>query len=633
MSGVEQARAQNLEDQHSGEAPMQEAEPNAPADAGESDALKVPKDYLLTESRGPETGRWVGRLVWAPDGESTRLQLRLAERPTGIIEMDKGGRGAGSRSSTFTRDRQAAVDIAKEQLRILIRERLDDRQIDDEVEEAGGDLTLHQSKRKILQLEKENVDTEYLAQIERIFDIAIALKGAEWSVLLIDERFVDLYMERRTKTTIEFPDHLDRPNTALPPCSEYTAAKELHNLAAQIRKLSDMPRAPGEADRALRFCPFRSPLVVKRMPDPQALMGPPKRPLHAEHLVELLGEWTDPEGKVHPAPVDAVDSSGQLRLTVAIMYDQARRRESVTMPRRRNIALTEPEVRAMLERINGPIRPEWAHHFVNGLMEWEAEEDKQGFHRVYPISTFMKAELLLFEARDGWMKRDPDDWLFRSSSDPKLSLPWHTLYNTPEPRKAEAGQEYIDASGEKRKAEGGETCHFANGEVRYKRRGGRYQRAVALLRHRLRTEGRNPDAVFPVYKGEVAHGWRDGWAVRMNELGYGQTIKVDDKLEIDLDQNADYLGDWAVSGTVKHERYVSLHPLVLMGIVECHPAKEVAEEVARMRADETRRNMDALARLRNLHHVGAKRVAGSSSGERAGTLPVPTSPFPGCRRC
>lgn len=253
----------------------------------------------------------------------------------------------------------------------------------------------------------------------------------------VDEKFVDLYMERRTRTTIEFPDHLDRPNASLPPCSEYTAAKELHNLAAQIRKLSDMPRALGEADRALRFCPFRSPLVVKRMPDPQALMGPPKRPLHAEHLVELLGEWTDPDGKVHLAPVDAIDPSGQLRLTVAILYDQARRRESVTMLRRRNIALTETEVRAMLERINGPIRPEWAPLFVNALMEWEAEEDKQGFHRVYPISTLIKAELDLFENRAGWMERDPNDWLFRSPTDPKLSLPWHTLYNTPEPRKAE----------------------------------------------------------------------------------------------------------------------------------------------------------------------------------------------------
>ena len=608
MSGREELCAEILEDQPAG-VPVLEVEPEAPAEASGSDGLTVPDDYLLTQSTGSKTGRWLARLAWAPDGESTRLHLRLAERPNGVIEMDRGGRGAGSRLSTFTRDRQAAVDIAKEQLRILIRERLEDREVDEEVEEAGGDLTLSQSKRKILQLEKDNLDTAYLAQIERVFDIAIALKGAEWSVLLIDERFVDLYMERRTKTTIKFPDHLDRPNAALSSCGEYTAAKELHNLAAQIRKLSDMPRAPGEADRALRFCPFRSPLVVKRMPDPEALMGPPKRPLHAEHLVELLGEWTDPEGKVHPAPVDAVDPSGQLRLTVAILYDQARRRESVTMPRRRNIALTEPEVRAMLERINGPIRPEWARHFVNGLMEWEGEVDKQGFHRVYPISTFLNAELELFENRAAWMERDPDDWLFPRPTDPRLSLPWHTLYNTPEPRKAKQGEEYVNSSGKKQTARGDEICHFTNGEVRFKRKGGRYQRAVALLRHRLRTEGRNPEAVFPVYKGEVAHGWRDGWAVRMNELGYGQTIKVDDKLEIDLDQNADYLGDWAISGTVKHERYVSLHPLILMGIVECRPAKEVAEEVARMRADETRRNMDALARLRQMHHGAEGRAS------------------------
>lgn len=585
-----------------------ETEPKSGAEKVEA-AVEVPDDYTLTESTGRKSDRWLGRLEWVPKGKSTGLQIRLAERSTGVIELDRGGRGAGSRSSTFTRDRQKAVDIAVDELRRLVRERLEDREIDEEVEEAGGDLTLSQAKRKVLQLQKKRVKKAQLDEIERIFDISIALKGPEWSVLLMDETFVDQYFDRRTTTTIVFPAYLARPNPSLAPCGEYKAAKELHTLAAQIRMLSNTPRTPGEQPRVLRFCPFHSPVVVDRMPDPKVLMGPPKRPLHAEHLLELLSEWTDPEGKVHPAPVDDVDPSGQLRLTLAILYDQARRRESVTMLRRRNIARTEAEVRAMLERINGPIRPEWAPHFVNGLTEWEGEMDKEGFHRVYPNSNFFRAELDLYERRAGWMERDPDDWLFRSPTDPTVPLPGHTLYNTPEPRKAKSGEEYFDRVGRKCTAEGGEICYFRNGEVRYKRKGGRYQRAVALLRHRLHDEGRNPDVVFPVHEGEVAHGYRGGWAVRMNELGYGRTVKVDDKLEIDLDQNADYLGDWAVTGTVKNERYVSLNPVVLMGIVECRNSNEVIEDVARMRAEETRRSMDALARLRELHHGSDRRAS------------------------
>lgn len=87
----------------------------------------------------------------------------------------------------------------------------------------------------------------------------------------------------------------------------------------------------------------------------------------------------------------------------------------------------------------------------------------------------------------------------------------------------------------------------------------------------------------------------------MHELGYGREVVVDERLKVDLDQNADYLGDWAAGGTVKHERYVSLHPIVLMGIVECRVAKEVIEELARARAEQIKSGMQDLAKLRRLH--------------------------------
>lgn len=568
---------------------------------GRDSRLDIETDFMVEESRGRKTGRWVASVIWAPKGAPTALRVRLAERPNGVLELDRGERRGGGRSSTFTTDRQEAVDIAVAELRKIVRNRLDERDIDAEVVEAGGDLTLWQAKQKVLQLQKTRVGAAHFEHIERLFDVAMALKGTDWSVLLIDETFVDLWMTARTTQAIRFPEHLERPNASLAPCSKYTAAKELHALAAQVRMLSNTRRAPGEKATALSFCPFHSPTVLDRMPDPASLMGPPKRPLHTHHLVALLSEWTDTDGIVHPAAVDSVDPSGQLRFTIAIMYDQARRRESVTMLRVRNIALTQAEVRAILARINGPVGEEWAPYFRNGIIEWEGEQDKQGYHRIYPISDFVSAELRVYEDRARLSARHPDDWLFPSSTDPQSPIPWKTLYNTPEPRKAVPDERYADASGTVRTAEGGEVCYDPSGEVRYARRGGRYQRAVALLRHRQRANG-GPAELFPVHEGEVVHGWRDGWAVRAHELGYGRMVSIGDQTEIDLDQNADYLGNWAVGGTVKHERYVSLHPVVLMGITESRNSHIIVEEIASLRAKETRRGIEALAQLRSLHH-------------------------------
>lgn len=211
-------------------------------------------------------------------------------------------------------------------------------------------------------------------------------------------------------------------------------------------------------------------------------MGPGKDPLRVGHLLQLLSEEETHGGKILPAPVDAADPSGQLRLTVSILFDQARRRESVTMLRRRNIAVTPEEVRAMLERINGPVRPEWAHYFMNGLIEWEGELDKEGYHRVYPISDFLKAELDLYEERVGWSAFGLNDWLFKSPTDPAQPIPWKTLYNTPERRKAKKGESYLNASGREGTAQGGEICYLPSGEEKLLRKGGRYHRAVRLLR-------------------------------------------------------------------------------------------------------------------------------------------------------
>lgn len=230
----------------------------------EDESLTTSDDFILNESSGPKTGLWVGQVIFAPKGVETALQIRLAERPSGVIEIDTGSREPGARFSTGLRDRQGAITLGEEHLREMIQIRLRGISVEEELVEAGGDLSVEQAKRAVLQLKKNSVSPEYLSQLERIFDIVIALVGPTKSALELEESFVQRYIEQRTTSTIRFPSHLERPVGRLTPASKATAAKEIHRFAAQIRMLSKTRRAPGETARALQFCPLMTTWCGKR---------------------------------------------------------------------------------------------------------------------------------------------------------------------------------------------------------------------------------------------------------------------------------------------------------------------------------------------------------------------------------
>lgn len=548
-----------------------------------------------------EADPWKARVHWAPHGTRTAYSVLLYRRGM-MIHVDHGSREAGGRRTTGESDPKLAIAYAEEALLVRVRRYMAEDPGWDDIDNAGGDLSLLQCKKLALDdpefLEHSKTHRE---QIIRAWDNLITMKGAAWSVLDFRAESVREYHRIRTEEILEYPKWLDRPRPTLKPCGLGNAAKELGLVKTGMTYVAGLRQKSDNQYKVLRFNPFENKAVKKAMISPASQQGPPKRPLETRHFMAFMRPEPAEDGTMLPAPVDAVDESGQTRLIVAFHFYFGRRNGAIRNVRRGHILETPAQIRAVLKEINGPVRPEWASYFKYGIVRFPGDYDKNGYERIAIINKYNKAELDRYDEKVGWRSWDPKRPMFGREENPMQPVSEKTIYQTPQQKKAQRGETYLNATGHELVAEGGELCFQPDGEIITRgHKGGRYQLARQLVRDRALARGEDADDVMPIYSGEVAHGWRVGWAQRVHQLGYGRIVKVEGVEEIDLDVNADYLGSWVMKRGAKAERYVQLVPEVLVGIAEFRNSDKVLPQIRERLAREVSEELDALDELMEL---------------------------------
>ena len=564
----------------------------------EESALRAGEDFELEEI---QESPWKARLYWAPGRKRTAYSVLLYFRGQ-VIQIDHSSREGGGRKSTGQTEPQLAIYFAEEALKARIKRALMESPDMDEIEDADGDLNLLQCKQLVLEHpEFSTHEANHNEQEIRGWDNLIALKGPGWSILDLDDEVVREYYKARTTTTIRYPEWLERSRPTLKPTGPGTAAKELALVSKGVGYIAALRRRSDNRYLLLRFNPFDDPRVKKAMISPSAVQAPPKRPLKTKHYNRLMAPESLADGGLLPAPVDEADPSGATRLAVSFHFNFGRRNTAIRKVHRGDVAETITAVRAILEEINGPVRPEWAHYFPRGIIRFRGDHDKNGYERIVIINDDANAELDVYDRRVGWRSWGPERPLFGSDDDPREPIAATTLYQTPEQRKARPGETYFDAAGEQRLGQGGEPCYRPDGEIMTNgHNGGRYQRARQIVRDRAIARGENPDEAMPIYAREVAHGWRVGWAQRVQRLGYGRIVEVEGVGNIDLDVNADYLGSWVMRKGAKAERYVQLDPDVLVGIAFFRDSEEILGRIRERTARETEEELESLAERRRM---------------------------------
>jgi integrase len=370
------------------------------------------------------------------------------------------------------------------------------------------------------------------AAVEEIF------KG-DYPVLLIDNAFVEKYIEVRTTRPVQFDPSQKRKN--LKPCEPVTALANMKDYSTAIRAVVNFRKA--DMETLLPRNPFssvkwpRGPEYEKKLRDPATL----------ELYKALMSSWIDPNsGERLPAPVDVIDQTGRLRLLVATLFHYGPRPGSVLNLWRSDFILDVDALRAKLRQAGGAHRESWAPVFAaNGAVWFDRMYSKCKFGRLVPMSAAYRQEVDLYLRRSGIT--DSKSPMFPRASDPTLPVSYSSIGR---PRTYRSGG-------------------------RLKRKGGLYVEAMLLARDYAARVGLDSDELIPIVPGQVLHAWRRTFATVLDGLGWGKRT-VGDRVE--LDRHVNFIGNWTVTGGgIREERYVALDPQLLLAAVEfnLNPAKQM----------------------------------------------------------
>jgi hypothetical protein len=94
--------------------------------------------------------------------------------------------------------------------------------------------------------------------------------------------------------------------------------------------------------------------------------------------------------------------------------------------------------------------------------------------------------------------------------------------------------------------------------------------------------------------GSMIHGWRDHFATKLDELGYGWEVAKDANSKLDLHNHVAFCGDWATSGGDQSKIYAKLNPGVLQAIMEFERAESVCRRFSVQAADDVADTLAAI---------------------------------------
>lgn len=232
------------------------------------------------------------------------------------------------------------------------------------------------------------------------------------------------------------------------------------------------------------------------------------------------------------AAADHGDPTGQLRLAVVLAFLTAHRINAILSLEMEHIAFTTSEIRARIRKVRRTHESEptasesWAPHFIHGAIHWIAENDKEGFDRVIPISKRVRQEIERYlQRREKLLGGRSSRWLFPRPADPDRRL------------SADAATMLL-------------------------------RRAEEIARPWIEAAGLDPDEIMPPTPGDAWHPARGWWQARMEELLWQGN------------RNASYVGGWTCNtGAVQTTVYSELNPQLMQACVDGLSLDEAARKL------------------------------------------------------
>jgi hypothetical protein len=390
---------------------------------------------------------------------------------------------------------------------------------------------------------KDHVGADHRKRLNRIWAIINLKFGMRRPVSWYGARFVERYIGLRTAEPIVFPEHWERDD-----CKQVavrTAVNELKDLsgvitfAAKKRKVKANPLEGYEWDREWL------------QGDQHAVEHMEEAHTRRHQILMARSERLDEKtGKRLPPPINRIrawDGGARARCIQAVLFHHGHRTVSTLAMMCEDVAFSRDEMRTLLAQAPNH-RQWWADDWPHGAIFWR--RSKVDYLRVTPMSRQMRIEL------ERWRVEHPQ-WgpgipVFPQMRDSRKPLVYDQINK------------------------------WMHG-------------AVNLARADLESLQVPVQQIDRWLAGEILHGWRDHWATKMDELGYGwdaATKKGDSKL--DLHNHVAFMGDWATSGGAQAEVYAKLNPGILQAIAEFEKAEDVVRRFSAQAAEDLTGVLDAI---------------------------------------
>ena len=580
----------------------------------------VPTNKFVVSEETNKDGLWAATVAYRiKDGRAWRdiVTVKLREKSRGTIELDTGSRAAGGRSRTGTYDRQEAVDHAVKQVEKMGESALRDKEIErtihageDKITMMGGYSVWLDRKLEERQRDPANGVTDAtLAHVRQACEIAVNMKGRDFRLVELvgqmDQFVSDLMAYRRSGFVFdpELVDQLELNSTGKRnPSHPNTAAKDARRVC-EVIKLVAGTVDPENPERMLLQ---PNPVAINGFEWPREdNRGQGKAPISWATQALLLSPLKR-EDSIEPAPLDQVDDDGATRLVAAIMGHHGVRRHTPLKLQRKHIATNPEEVRAMISEYGRYLRtkdlPEYEGRFWILHVDTKMSHlDRAHYTRPVPCNKILEAEIRRYFDRHELWDVHPGAYLF-ANADSNRSRPFatSTFYksNSYKTLKNEAGDEVLNRDNRPIPVLG------EDGLPVITRPGGRFERAMAILRSHLHEQGEDWTAHVPVKIGDGVHGYRSNLEEGVVAKGWIQVADVEGLHEefkkMNLARYADYLLNRKMHVSDRNERYAMLEPILLFGIVDHEPALKVTARLAEQVEEEESGAMQAMERAAGL---------------------------------
>lgn len=529
--------------------------------------------YVITE--GDQVGQRVDRR-WHVKVSLGSMKCSVKEMKNGFFQLDAGGRGKGQRPACGTQNINEAIFFAEN----FIDRKREFRTVNEVVQEV-----LARDKQELVVADiaeflhlTEVATWKTFDDYHRRCKLAEFLFGSQTPLSAIKQKHVDKAVARSQKGIPELGGRLGRPVKA------NTAVERVQDFGTCITKVSKLDPEDLGFPAGFTLVP-RHPLITAQITWPDKGTDARREAATPEMFGLLMDSFTYVnEGGEHvtrPAPVDAVDPTGELRMFVAILYYTGRRVNAVVNLTWEDLVTDKDIMREVLRE--APFtQAAWAED-IDLLVNFEPGPDKEDHHWPIPGAQQLQVEVAVYRART---KRHVGPLFPGVKNQFKCASSTH-FCKAPQLRLRKRKPTWFSM---------GLVEQAVYKAIEYLETAGRRNDIGRLLKVRARNAGRHegdqrwieldtehPIRRWAILQGHKNHIWRHCHATQMDALGWSSRDKDEG---VTLDVYASYMGSWAPSGkrTTLEEVYRHMNPKMLVECANWVPAWEAQAKVGVSRA-------------------------------------------------